>query len=269
MARRALRRAEESPERTKKLDAARKEIHAAEGSDWFWWYGDRFSTDNDPVFDELFRMHLKNAYRLLGEDVPEALDAPIINLGRVSVAHEPKAFLKPIIDGCESSYYEWVDAGEYRSAHADTAMCKTEAFIKAIYYGFDGRTLFLRIDPMKRDELRNNVDYVVHLHFIQPRESRISFSLNKDAIAHPEFEFRRLESPGRYGRAERHRTIAIDRIIEMSIPFRKLGFGKGEEACFYLQVKSGKLELERHPHGGYISFTVPDEDFEMERWDAL
>ena len=268
-ARRVLRGAEESPRRQKDLDAAREELYAAEGSDWFWWYGDRFSTDNDPVFDELFRAHLKNVYLLLGEEVPDVLDTPIINRGRVCVAHEPKAFLKPTIDGRESSYFEWVDAGEYRAAHSDTMMCKTEVFIKAIYYGFDERTLFVRVDPLKREELRRDTDYRIHLHFTEPREWRISFSLNQENITNPEFELCHREASGRYGRAVRHTTIAIDRIIELSIPFRDLGFKKREEVCFYLQVKSGRLECERHPHGGYISFAVPAEDFELARWDAL
>ena len=43
------------------------EIYAAEGSDWFWWYGPDFTTDNDLVFDQLFRTHLLNVYRLCGE----------------------------------------------------------------------------------------------------------------------------------------------------------------------------------------------------------
>ncbi|MEJ2744847.1 MAG: glycoside hydrolase family 57 protein, partial [bacterium] len=268
-ARRAVRRAEESPEQAKNLDAARGELHAAEGSDWFWWYGERFSTDNDPVFDNLFRSHLKNVYRLLGEDVPEALDAPIINMGRVSVANEPKAFLEPDIDGRESSYYEWVDAGEYRSSHAGTMMCKTEAFIRAIYYGFDAKTLYLRIDPLKREELGSDGDYCIHLHFTKPRECRIAFSINKDAVAKPGFDLCHREPSGEHGRATHYQSIAMDKIVELSIPFRKLGFRKGKEVCFYLQVKSGKMELERHPHSGYISFAVPDEHFEMERWTAL
>ncbi len=48
-------------------EPALKQIHIAEGSDWFWWYGD---TD-DKTFDELFRMHLSNLYHLLGKAIPE------------------------------------------------------------------------------------------------------------------------------------------------------------------------------------------------------
>jgi alpha-amylase/alpha-mannosidase (GH57 family) len=47
-----------------------KQIYIAEGSDWFWWYGD---TD-DQAFDELFRMHLSNLYRLLDKPIPEYLN---------------------------------------------------------------------------------------------------------------------------------------------------------------------------------------------------
>jgi len=40
-----------------------KELLAAEGSDWFWWYGtDQNAPGGDEPFDEAFRMHLKNVY---------------------------------------------------------------------------------------------------------------------------------------------------------------------------------------------------------------
>ena len=44
---------------------AREEILIAEGSDWFWWYGDDHSSAHDLEFDDLFRRHLRNVYRLL------------------------------------------------------------------------------------------------------------------------------------------------------------------------------------------------------------
>jgi hypothetical protein len=48
-------------------------ILAAEGSDWFWWYGDDHSSAHDREFDALFRQHLRRAYRALGEEAPEDL----------------------------------------------------------------------------------------------------------------------------------------------------------------------------------------------------
>jgi alpha-amylase/alpha-mannosidase (GH57 family) len=52
-------------------------IYAAEGSDWFWWYGCDYSSDRDAQFDTLFRTHLKNVYIGLGIKPPDILDKPI------------------------------------------------------------------------------------------------------------------------------------------------------------------------------------------------
>jgi alpha-amylase/alpha-mannosidase (GH57 family) len=49
----------------------------AEGSDWFWWYGDTFQSAQKPQFDALFRGHLISAYELAGRLVPEELRQPI------------------------------------------------------------------------------------------------------------------------------------------------------------------------------------------------
>ena len=48
-------------------------ILAAEGSDWFWWYGDDHSSAHDREFDALFRHHLRRAYRALGDEPPDDL----------------------------------------------------------------------------------------------------------------------------------------------------------------------------------------------------
>lgn len=48
-------------------------IMAAEGSDWFWWYGDDHSSAHDRDFDALFRRHVRRAWHVLGEPVPDEL----------------------------------------------------------------------------------------------------------------------------------------------------------------------------------------------------
>lgn len=53
-------------------------IYAAEGSDWFWWYGrDQYARD-ERVFDEMFRNTLKTVYLYAGKQPPEFLDERII-----------------------------------------------------------------------------------------------------------------------------------------------------------------------------------------------
>lgn len=57
--------------------AAFDALLAAEGSDWFWWFGEDHTSGLDDEFDRLFRMHLANSYRAIGEEPPRDLDVPV------------------------------------------------------------------------------------------------------------------------------------------------------------------------------------------------
>jgi alpha-amylase/alpha-mannosidase (GH57 family) len=57
--------------------AAYEELLVAEGSDWMWWFGNDFSSDQDSIFDSLFRQHIANVFRFAGVEVPEELNVPI------------------------------------------------------------------------------------------------------------------------------------------------------------------------------------------------
>jgi alpha-amylase/alpha-mannosidase (GH57 family) len=58
--------------------AAFQALYIAEGSDWFWWFGEDQDSGNDHEFDDLFRLHLKNVYRLLEATPPAELDRHIV-----------------------------------------------------------------------------------------------------------------------------------------------------------------------------------------------
>jgi hypothetical protein len=58
--------------------AAFQSLYMAEGSDWFWWFGEDQDSGNDEEFDDLFRLHLKNIYRSLGAPPPAELDRHIV-----------------------------------------------------------------------------------------------------------------------------------------------------------------------------------------------
>ncbi|MEW6620836.1 MAG: glycoside hydrolase family 57 protein [bacterium] len=67
-------------------------IYAAEGSDWFWWYGTDYSSDRDDQFDTLFKDHLKNAYLRLGLTSSLTQNSVNItsNLGNPSDSNSPQ-----------------------------------------------------------------------------------------------------------------------------------------------------------------------------------
>src|SRR5687767_15543493 len=91
------------------LARAREELLIAEGSDWFWWYGDDHSSDHDVEFDDLFRRHLRNVYRALEKHVPDELFMSNITAGAPpSETVEATSLLHPTLDGEETSYFEWL-----------------------------------------------------------------------------------------------------------------------------------------------------------------
>jgi alpha-amylase/alpha-mannosidase (GH57 family) len=72
-------------------------MYAAEGSDWFWWFGDDFALapGSEWVFDWLFRERLKDVYRYLGETPPPVLDRPIIRQQVVWTEEHPVRAIEP------------------------------------------------------------------------------------------------------------------------------------------------------------------------------
>lgn len=52
-------------------------MYTAQGSDWFWWFGEGHSSNHDHLFDAAFRTYLQAIYRLLQEPVPERLLQPV------------------------------------------------------------------------------------------------------------------------------------------------------------------------------------------------
>ncbi len=67
----------------------------AEGSDWFWWYGDDHSSDHDLEFDDLFRRHVRNVYRALDKPIPEELFVTNITTQPPDVEIQPPDWLHP------------------------------------------------------------------------------------------------------------------------------------------------------------------------------
>ncbi len=77
---------------------------AAEGSDWFWWYGDELpATDGNKIFDEIFRDHLKNVYkhaRASGASLPHRRFPPIDALQQF---HRPEEKIGAMVKGSGKS----------------------------------------------------------------------------------------------------------------------------------------------------------------------
>ena len=113
----------------------------AEGSDWFWWYGIGHSSNQDDIYDLIFRNYLINIYKKHNLQVPASLLNPINNSKSYFIPQ--KFIITPKIDG-KTTFFEWVGAGEIIENFGALA-----SSIPKIYYGIDEKNLYLRIDDKR------------------------------------------------------------------------------------------------------------------------
>jgi alpha-amylase/alpha-mannosidase (GH57 family) len=127
-------------------EAAKAALLAAEASDWFWWFGDDHSSEQDAVFDALFRSHVAAAYRALGRTVPIELERPI-EARKIGANVIPTSPIAPHLDGAPPDYFEWLGAG-HSVPQATGTMSRGAALVKEVFFGAsaDGARLFFRID---------------------------------------------------------------------------------------------------------------------------
>src|SRR5579862_6047530 len=107
-----------------------EEILIAEGSDWNWWYGPEHHSDNAVEFDQLYRDHLANVYRALGQEPPQALMHSILKAQPGELHEAPENSIHATLDGEVTSYFEWLGAGRYRPDPRSGSMHGGEAPIR-------------------------------------------------------------------------------------------------------------------------------------------
>jgi len=122
-----------------------RELLRAEGSDWFWWFGDEHATAQADIFDRLFRLHLEGLYHLKGLPVPARLHQAIKPVQKKVVGFDPTACFTPQIDGRMGDYFEWLAAGRIELA-VGGAMYASGESLEGLYYGYDQEQLYFRFD---------------------------------------------------------------------------------------------------------------------------
>ncbi len=220
-------------------DLARECLLAAEGSDWFWWFGEDYASAQDAEFDALFRRHLMNAYRAAGRPWPEDLQRPIKQLRREPAFKRPWAMLSVRLDGRRSDYFEWIAAGHYDMSREYGAVSGEAAFIRDIYFGFDEERLLLRLD------FKPGVD----------RQAALAEGGLRVVVTRP-----------------RHASAAVrgtaDEILEAAVPFALLDLQPGDEVEFFLEFERPGGVPVRLPTLSPLAFQVPTRDFEKINWQV-
>ena len=214
-------------------------LRAAEGSDWYWWFGEDFTSAQDLEFDALFRRHLTNVYRALGRPAPEDLQRPIKQIRNDGRATLPQALLTVRLDGRRTDYFEWVAAGHYGMSREYSAQAGESSFISDVYYGFDRDRMLVRLD------FKNGVN---------PAEALAGGKL-RIQVTRPRAVTAPLEG-------------VVGEIFEAAVPFDELGLVRGEDVEFFIEFERSAGVPMRIPSLMPLRFQVPVADFDRINWQV-
>ena len=255
---------EEKARPAEQLADAWEELYIAEGSDWFWWFGEDHSSAQDGLFDQLFRKHLQNVHLALGEQPPPELARPISRGHRHPWLHsEPTGLLNVKVDG-RRTYFEWINAGHHVCGRARGTMARAaEGVISDLYFGFDPQCLFLRLDA-RNGPFHEQLAEVETLRVVFLQPEGFELLVSQPARKQPTVQLCHNDVPV----AESGTRAAADLLFELSIPFRSLALSTDEPVYFCVELLQAGQSFERIPHEGAIETSVPSPDYELIMWQA-
>ena len=237
-----------------------RSLYAAEGSDWFWWYGDDHFSPHSDRFDRLFRQHLLNIYRLLGQDPPRQLLEPIKKKSPAGLIREPAAFIDPYINGRTSGYFEWLAAGLYDLTRQGSAMHSSDRMMQSFYYGYNRTAFFFRIDAVQElDQLLREGD-VLNLHLIHDREYRLSMRKDTDE------GLLQIKENNVWVPTSGHCNWKIARTCEIRVPLEPLGLPPGCKLFASITLVRDNEEIGRWPADASLMLQYAGAEIELENW---
>lgn len=242
----------------KNLKTAHKEFMIAQGSDWFWWYGEPNDSGQDHIFDYIFREHLKNVYRFLELKPPAYLDKPLVSYN-AKPSREPLKNISPKIDGIEvEGDDEWTNAGCI--SIPDSPVFQDNKLFEKICYGSDENNFYLRFYLSSHLQENYSTNPILHQMYIYMRNSDrkqvqspirlINKSENISPIMreqfHNELRISLMDNklyPMRLTKAiqggmwaiqdTKDVQIAFQKVVDVSIPLESLDVNRNEKLEFF------------------------------------
>jgi len=236
---------------------ARDEVWISEGSDWCWWYGPEHSSGHDDEFDRLYRTHLSNIYRLMGESPPDNLAVPIKEMGLRSANYLPTGMIEALIDGQETNYFEWLGAGIYLPDTTYGSMHGVGNCIDALYYGYGREALFLRLDFPSR--FRNeHPECQIRIGIDGDSNARLHVSIRENKVANLELwkSGERLDVPRVTGNSLQ---ASCSQIFETRLDYSILGINARSQIQLQISLWADDLPLQVMPQEGWLILNLAEE----------
>ncbi len=223
-------------------DEAWRHIYAAEGSDWFWWFGDHHHTELDYVWDTEFRRHLRECYRVLGQKPPPELSFPLLQEAPSPLCSTPPGPVHPVIDGIignglDGLDNEWAAAGMLAEDVPSTMQRADGTKIREVRFGWHDGDLCILVVPTMAAVLPG---LEVEIRLI-PREDSEDVVLTMVLEGDGRVRTDCFEGPCEETAAN---IIAFwEEVLEMVVPMRSIGL---ESTDFSLILQVGRGGMVEH-----------------------
>jgi len=244
--------------------SAWRSIYAAEGSDWFWWYGGEHTCREETEFDALFRAHIRHVFELLGQHVPHDVLRPVMSdRGGKAIRFRPVAVLHPALDGRVTTFYEWKLAGLYESYRDSSRAVFGQRLLEAVYFGFDQKSLYLRLDTSVSPQSDEFTALAFRIEFEEPSHCQIT--LRARSPRSPGHIALDIEPAVKAGLGE---AAALE-TTELRLDFTLIEAKPGDTVSFRVAVLRDEKIIEHRPVHEVIRFSLPTPEFDAEMWSTL
>ncbi|MGM0380417.1 MAG: hypothetical protein ACQEP7_00345 [bacterium] len=227
-------------------------LHIAQGSDWFWWYGEPFHSEDDEYFDEIFRKCLIHVYKQGEHPEPSYLHHPLQSSD--SQGYEPpRSFITPEIDGRESHYREWWGAAKVIPRLESGSMARSGERFRTIRLGSNENKLFGRIDFEKSP----------------PRNTICRLKINDSTFVVGPL----AENQGTIFLIDNSQKIegsnwAYERTLEWSLPAEVADIKSGDYCQFQIQLVHNETIFERFPVHDALVIPILDKKTAASEWNV-
>jgi ADP-glucose type glycogen/starch synthase len=265
---------EQSRQRPQLSDAAAlgwREILITEGSDWFWWFSRKHDSGMDTIWDNQFRLHLRNVYKLMGVRAPARLFQPIIQRTPTPERKVPADSITPK----SRNDAAWNKAGYWNVGSGFGALHRPAGVVERVLYGCDSERVYVRIDsPRSPEELiAQKIQFWIYCSGVPAGEGgKLELPLAVTAAA--DFGFDAAHAV-RVDPNKRGAAVTVARVDEeqtraepiaeletsdpffITIPLEVLGRHGGETMELALVVSRDGRDIEQVPPSGSLGLRIP------------
>jgi starch synthase len=262
------------PKDSEQAATAWREILITEGSDWFWWFSRKHDSGMDPIWDNQFRLHLRNVYKVMGVRVPARLFQPIIKRAPTPERGLPEVQISPA-SGRDPS---WDRAGYYLVGSGFGALHRPAGVVERVFYGNDNDKVYFRIDATRsaQDLESQHIEFWLYCSGAPAGDGQSDLTLPLPVVAMTDLGFEPAHVVRIVPRAQGG-NVFVSRIVEpqtravtestwdvddpffVAIPFKQLGKRPGDSLEIALVVSRDGRDFEVVPPSGSLGLRVPGE----------